>query len=725
MFENRRGAKAGAVNDYKKKAEYAVEFPKATYFKASFNCLNRTDGNTYSVVTKVYLGADNYSDFNIQRGKHYTYTITISGVNSITVEVSTDSNSSAMVLPLSITTSSSMTMDAHPDMRVINIKGDNAKIANVSIEVLNNESWLKLSPLNLTLHQVSQSTPEASLYQQPSPSGAAGYFVRPRFIPHKSFREANQSLAWSEWPTAGDTDYDDDQMEFAAATYRMCYKISSLPIYDEDGQAICIYADEYAFTDGTSSRSAKLRIRYDDLQDDGVTKYVDYEIIQKQAMPIGPVVDAYSGTSTSYKLAVIEQIEESALILYPNLSNFPQQTIQMQWGGVNTGNYHVYRNGYNLTSNIVYTDPSAHTTYRTKYGSGVFNGVTGAITEPAYASNNSGAPYYTPNINSNAKNNLFYNPVFNSSAARYCHEKNRDLNGDGIVDDSETEWYLPSQHELYQVWISLEAIRYSTTEFGTGYYWSSSEGGSGTAYVIGFQTGYTDKNPRNKNSMEVNHINNNDVVRCIRKVNTTVGHPILLDNAIIDCSDMPANAITNISKGSAASGSLGNGKDGEETISQNAATAYYMFQVAKDDLSKQSWTSAIGYSSTYTGSYPADTKLNKPAGSHNNVSSNATYMRGAEANANTGCRSYWEGSSDNTETGIGKWRLPNKRELYLMWIYKDQLEAQNGFSKFKKEEYWSASERAKNSSHYVSFGNGSSTNPSKSTLYRVRCIREL
>ena len=73
---------------------------------------------------------------------------------------------------------------------------------------------------------------------------------------------------------------------------------------------------------------------------------------------------------------------------------------------------------------------------------------------PPYTGSNSGAPYYYPD----PEEKEIYHPIYRTSAARYCHEKNRDLNGDGIIDDSETYWYLPSAHELI-MWGIAGAMR--------------------------------------------------------------------------------------------------------------------------------------------------------------------------------------------------------------------------------------------------------------------------
>lgn len=91
---------------------------------------------------------------------------------------------------------------------------------------------------------------------------------------------------------------------------------------------------------------------------------------------------------------------------------------------------------------------------------------------PVYRGTNSGAPYYYPN-NSYHPDLRFvaYHPIYNSSAARYCHEKNRDVNGDGIIDESEAEWYLPAIEQLRLIPNQPDEVE------AEGYYtcWSSSE----------------------------------------------------------------------------------------------------------------------------------------------------------------------------------------------------------------------------------------------------------
>ena len=119
------------------------------------------------------------------------------------------------------------------------------------------------------------------------------------------------------------------------------------------------------------------------------------------------------------------------------------------------------RNGKFMTANLVYTDVQRVNNEATDFGTRrdsyrPMYGNTGTDPLTAYSGTNTGAPYYYPDPLGN-----IYHPIYKSSAARYCHEKNRDLNGDGIIDASEIHWYLPAQHELLLMLISLPPDEYA------------------------------------------------------------------------------------------------------------------------------------------------------------------------------------------------------------------------------------------------------------------------
>jgi ribosomal protein S9 len=80
------------------------------------------------------------------------------------------------------------------------------------------------------------------------------------------------------------------------------------------------------------------------------------------------------------------------------------------------------------------------------------NGLDGNLAFiPAYTGRTSGAPYYLPDPTAR-----IYHPIYKTSAARYCHEKNRDLNGNGILEPSEIHWYATEQTMDARQWQIIE-----------------------------------------------------------------------------------------------------------------------------------------------------------------------------------------------------------------------------------------------------------------------------
>ena len=109
-----------------------------------------------------------------------------------------------------------------------------------------------------------------------------------------------------------------------------------------------------------------------------------------------------------------------------------------------------------MTANLVYNDVQrvdnepvgfgkAPNSYRPMYD----GRWSGSFPLAPYSGQTSGSPYYHPPMGYN-----MYHPIYRTSAVRYCHEKNRDVNGDGIIDDSEADWYLPSLFEVDLMWIA-------------------------------------------------------------------------------------------------------------------------------------------------------------------------------------------------------------------------------------------------------------------------------
>ena len=91
---------------------------------------------------------------------------------------------------------------------------------------------------------------------------------------------------------------------------------------------------------------------------------------------------------------------------------------------------------------------------------------------------------------------------YNTYAARYCYDRNRDENGNGIIDPEEMKWYLPSVYQAL-------AMNLFTEENSFNMYWTASESSqssSASTYTVGGLE--IDSKGRNLTSM---------YVRCVRE----------------------------------------------------------------------------------------------------------------------------------------------------------------------------------------------------------------
>lgn len=74
---------------------------------------------------------------------------------------------------------------------------------------------------------------------------------------------------------------------------------------------------------------------------------------------------------------------------------------------------------------------------------------------------------------------LYQYTYYNSFAARFCYDRNRDENGNGKIDDDEFKWYLPASGQLFGVNIGASTASWSTTaataEYASVYLGSNSQ----------------------------------------------------------------------------------------------------------------------------------------------------------------------------------------------------------------------------------------------------------
>lgn len=507
LFENRRGGRVarslpGTDERYPDMALDDTDHRGKAWFKPQratavvINAIHRAGTQSELIKAYIYLGHDNHSDYNIIRGNHYTFNITVYGINDIKIDTNVDSKAGDFFVDYS----DNLRMDAHPDFRALRM---HAAGGTGTMEILDSQgrtyadpsfdaTWLKISPLNLMYHQVKQQAPNDEWQQASNPESK---LVRPKYIPHKSVRAKLAQEGIDGWNAIPNGQEDDDVMSLTDATYRMCYKITDLPFGNTSTVAnhtLYVYADEFVERNGFRSATVRFSF-YKDGGDPNQPEVRNFTISQDGYLSFytddnnqyaGLYILNQDGTPSDVKQRmVLERYPEYRMTMNPGIDPSVQNINSMQWG---FAYYKVYvanendkfRNGRFVTTESVYQDLKrvdnepdnfgvAPNSYRNMFGNGL-DGSLAAI--PAYTGRTSGAPYYLPDPTAR-----IYHPIYKTSAARYCHEKNRDLNGNGILEPSEIHWYMPSQKELLLMAISLPQSEYqfagynalmSSTELG-------------------------------------------------------------------------------------------------------------------------------------------------------------------------------------------------------------------------------------------------------------------
>lgn len=442
LFENRRGGRVangatppagytpGAIGttDPRDKSWYAPS--RATALVA--NGYYTTAGAVKGIKATLYFGANSYNDYNVERGRDYTYTVTVNGINQIDVDSRVDGNSSGFQADVL-----NPTLDCHYDWRPLRL---GSYAGTLSVQILDGATglapaspstfWLKVSSINLNQFV----------------NNGSGTYVRPTYNPATDMVTSVGSIPFT------------DASQITFKTYYL-------------------YADEFLTEGGTRTAQVKITSSL------AGSSPVVLTITQKGCQTMGTVglrkynlLGVLLGGS-DYKLAVENQ-EEATMALTPGASTGSERTSTMQWGFSGQDMQSVLpaavldyykRNGYENTQSLV-----------------ISNEGTGALRTPY---GRSGAATISEQAN---------NPIFNTYAARYCFEKNRDVDGDGKIVGSEIKWYLPSIDELMLMWVGEPSLsQLSGEKISANPYFSSSEYSTatdalGAAFASG-RTGYAPK----------------------------------------------------------------------------------------------------------------------------------------------------------------------------------------------------------------------------------------
>ena len=423
-------------------------------------------GHNYDVSYDIYVGNDNYSNFDVERNTQYNNNITIKGILN-----SNDNNSNYIsvdhrvnverVNPIIINLRRETLLDSHFEVRPLRIRKNNDFIgpdlakAKVKVEVIYEDddplkNWIGL---------------ERSFGDGKTKESSTTYLVYDELA-----ADRKNAIGKRKYFT---TDLTTETLKAKEGTIDPSDGCSTsggqsviIPVNDE---CIWIYVDECIQT-GDDVRSATVRVSF---SLDGVNfsadQSMDYVINQRMLFP----VTYTNGTpETSDDRSYNIEYYEEYLHNYDNEDSYGQTENEgMPWGldGVQLSKDHKsFTNNTNNASWNNYVNNNNNTLptydfYIAKHD-GNFAVIAGATMVHRYA-----GQHFTSEIfeNSNGGVKKLTMDQQPSGAVEYCYNKNK-RNSDGSI--AKVEWYLPSADELEDFIVPAYA---SFKEFQDNYYWTS------------------------------------------------------------------------------------------------------------------------------------------------------------------------------------------------------------------------------------------------------------
>lgn len=499
-------------------------------------------------------------------------------------------------------------------------------------------------------------------------------------------------------------------------------------------------ATNYLPTNFVSERTLYVKVTTEDITAEGTSQKREgkYTIKQKQ----GHYVGLFGGEIEN------GQYTEGLIIDAFNENNF-------QIDDEIATAFYTYSGYYNVMTNYVWKEGEDPETNYRSFMNGKQATFNLATNPKNYVVNNGQESIIPPMRKINGNIDLYQYNYYNSFQARFCHDLNRDKNGNGVIDylpddpeKNEFEWYLPSTYQAFGILTSAGTIIYDAPNalalernatLATGW---MMEGG-------GWYSSNTGKNDWKR-------------VRCVRDIpvpperKTGTKVTTYIDNgdtyALIDLSTLPYG----ITDRTTAEGKTelyeeldlysystegteydpeNPQKDASQPLGKKVFRGRKNYPPSKTTTTVTLQTLVSSFSSprfivSPTDVYnDGDTKSNSASSilqdTEGTPQSNSITMTWAEANGrlntansqgwnipskamNTGCYAY-KGKSGKDEPG--SWRVPNSRELSMILVFAHELErfsSETGFQKLYEAK----------AANYLSNGYWSSTEQ-RSTLYSL------
>lgn len=435
--------------------------PKLAHEKATYVTLNGVftnhQGHSYDVSYNIYLGNDNFGNFDLVRNKQYNNHITIKGINNaddqssnVTGAVSIDHRVNiSRTLPVILNLRRETLLDAHFEIRPLRIRknvnhsGGNNTATHVKVEVEYNDSkpqsngngnWIGLE------RSYGGNSPDPSLYcTNGSAAGKRKYFT---------YDLVDPALSKDEDDGTGDV--------------RPLHKSTTVYVPINAEECVWIYVDECteSSADIGAIRSAKIKVTcgtYNGTNFTSTEEPLVYTINQHKLFEV-----TWIGEDNKERIYRIEH-EEEYLHNFDSDDTYGNNKTEfegMEWGLYNVQLSHEHESfffnkdvGDQLFGIIEYVQNAAKQTAPIYYDFYIKKHDSDVSTK-AHFSNRQGLRMFR-NIIKTLNDSEHSIEVLDlaskaNSAIEYCYNKNK-RNNDGTIDTTNIKWYLPSIDEMEDI----------------------------------------------------------------------------------------------------------------------------------------------------------------------------------------------------------------------------------------------------------------------------------
>ena len=484
------GADAARDEDEKLLQRYKPEIAQANAtFVRFYGTFYNHQGHSFDVSYDIYVGNDNYSNFDVVRNRQYNNIITIRGIdnssdqsnitdeegNLIAVSIDHRVNISR-TLPITINFRRETLLDAHFEVRplriALNSKHTGDATGNVKVEVLNLDGTNTNIPNWIRLERS---------YGKGSSNTVSDLFCAGTGELGKS--SAGKRKYFTYGLVSGKKLDGTTEPNNISANTSVTIPLSELntnstnPTDPNPNGCVWVYVDECleASDELDDMRSALIRVTYAD-------EVIDYVVNQHLLFKIKSDHDLNGNGNTNDDYYYIEH-EEEYLYNFDADDNFTQNQTQfegMYWG----------LDGTLISGQLTNDRHTAISDVEAAPGSilgNLFNGIIDAIVgylSPFYDfylpgdtdmdvithTRADGYNDFCPKIIQVAGINVTALDEQPSSAIQYCYSRNKvELNTDGTVKSVDYKWYLPNILEIQEI-VTKAYIQFD--DFQNKFYWS-------------------------------------------------------------------------------------------------------------------------------------------------------------------------------------------------------------------------------------------------------------